>query len=238
MLNKIGLIGDVHARDERLAAALQLLSDMDLDAIICTGDIMDGPGCPDTCISLLQAHGVKTVRGNHDRWVLEGKARHIPNAHHAEDLSEASLSYLESLPVQLEFETAMGSLLLCHGMAHNDLRKVWPGTERMPPERSRELDQLIEQGRHDFVINGHMHFKVMIHFEALAMINAGTISGEHWPGFTTIDFDQGEIQAYRFEDERIVPCKLTSLRNDESHQVFRTTACFEGDWEPKLLFER
>ena len=63
MLKKIGLIGDVHARDDRLAAALEVLTDLDLDAILCTGDIMDGPGCPDRCIDLLKAHGVSTVRG-------------------------------------------------------------------------------------------------------------------------------------------------------------------------------
>ena len=238
MLKKIGLIGDVHARDDRLAAALEVLTDLDLDAILCTGDIMDGPGCPDRCIDLLKAHGVSTVRGNHDRWVMQGKARHVPNAHHPEDLTEVSLNYLEHLPTQLEFETTLGTLLLCHGVAQNDLRKVWPGTERMPAERSSELDALIANGRHQFVINGHMHFKIMIHFEQLTLINAGTISGDLWPGFTTIDFDRGEVQAYRFEDEKITACKLSSLTSDGAHQVFRNTACFEGDWEPKLLFER
>lgn len=235
---RIGLIGDVHARDDRLAIGLDRLSNLNLDAIICTGDIVDGKGCPNTCISLLKTHQVKTVRGNHDRWVLQDKARHVPHAHTRDDLTVESIEYLEALPTQVALQTLAGRLLLCHGIADNDLRKVWPGTERMPVEKSKELNQMIDADEHDLVINGHMHFKTIIHFESLTLINAGTISGEHWPGFATIDFEEDLIQAYQFFDKGVEATKKTRLSIASGTQVFKDTDCFEGDWEPQLLFHR
>ena len=93
-IKKLGVIGDVHAEHHRLEAALEHLESLDTDAIVCTGDIVDGIGCPNESIKLLDNSAVFTVRGNHDRWILEDKARHIEDAHSVAELSEESLSYL------------------------------------------------------------------------------------------------------------------------------------------------
>ena len=150
-------------------------------------------------------------------------------------MSADSLHYLDQLPKQISIETIAGSLLLCHGIGDNDLRKVWPGTERMPIERSIELDAIIATGNHRFIVNGHMHFKTIIHFESLTLINAGTISGTRWPSFTLIDFETGVIDAYRFQEQEIQQGKTTRI-NDKPDQVFTNTQDFQGNWSPRLLF--
>ena len=165
-IKKLGVIGDVHSEHHRLEATLAHLEGLDTDAIVCTGDIVDGIGCPNESIKLLDSASVFTVRGNHDRWILEDKARHITDAHSVTELSEESLSYLTSLPSQVTLDTIRGKLLLCHGVADDDLRKVWPGTERMAIERSHLLDKIILEGEFQYLINGHMHFRTLIHFEA------------------------------------------------------------------------
>ena len=76
-IQRIGIIGDVHSEHILLAAALEHLQQENVDTILCTGDLTDGPGDLDACTKLLSHHDVLTVRGNHDRWVLENKARHI-----------------------------------------------------------------------------------------------------------------------------------------------------------------
>ena len=43
MLQKIGLIGDVHAQAALLETALNYLQTASVDAILCTGDIANGP---------------------------------------------------------------------------------------------------------------------------------------------------------------------------------------------------
>ena len=235
VISRLGVIGDVHAEDSRLQQALEHLADLELDAIVCTGDIVDGVGCPNESVKLLQANDVHTVRGNHDRWVMEEKARHVPDAHRLEELSDDTRRYLDNLPTQITLNIVHGPLLLCHGIADNDLKKVWPGTERMGIERSLELDEIIASGNYRYVINGHMHFRTLIHFETLTLINAGTLRGIHWPGFSMIEFDEHRITAYEFRDDTINLVRSHSLV-DDSHEVYEDTQAFSGGWEPVRLF--
>jgi predicted phosphodiesterase len=232
---KIGLIGDVHSEDGRLALAIEFLQQFDLCDILCTGDIADGPGCPDTSIELLAQAGVKTVRGNHDRWLLEDKARHVPNAHTKCSISARSIEYLENLPTQIELNTIAGNLLLCHGIGDNDLKKVWPGTERMAIERSLELDQIIASGDYRMVINGHMHFKTVINFASLTLLNAGTITGERWPTFSLIDFEAWQIETFEFRENTIIKSSTTSLSSTSDDVLWQDTQNFTGGWRPVLL---
>ena len=70
-LRRVGVIGDVHAEHERLAAALEWMHGQRLDAVICTGDVADGPGCVDACCRLLREADVATVRGIYEVAGLE-----------------------------------------------------------------------------------------------------------------------------------------------------------------------
>ena len=126
---KLGIIGDVHAEDVRLESSLRFLVNQGCAKIVCTGDIIDGPGCPNRSVELLKAFEVVTVRGNHDRWIIENKARHVKNAHNIKDLSRSTLDYLNLLPSQAKFLFGKIRVLLCHGVGKNDLKKVWPGTK-------------------------------------------------------------------------------------------------------------
>ena len=160
---RLGIIGDVHAEDVRLENSLSYLANQGCDKIVCTGDIIDGPGCPNRSVELLKAFSVVTVRGNHDRWIIENKARHVKNAHKINDLSRSTLDYLTMLPSQAKIMLGKIRVLLCHGVGRNDLKKVWPGTNRLEPIRSSELDRIICEEKFDYMINGHIHFRTMIH---------------------------------------------------------------------------
>ena len=87
------MVGDVHACDDRLSRLLAFLHDQSLDTVVCVGDIVNGPGDPNRCADLLHSHGVVTVRGNHDRWLLEGQALPGANAHRLEDLRRQRLRF-------------------------------------------------------------------------------------------------------------------------------------------------
>lgn len=233
--HRLGIIGDVHAEDGRLALALDYLSDAKVDQIICTGDIVDGLGCPERSLRLLQTHQVTTVRGNHDRWLLEDRVRHVPNAHRRDALAADSLTYLAGLPAVSEIETLRGKLMLCHGMGTNDLQKIWPGSANMPMIQCRKLDELIASGDYRFIINGHMHFRTMIHFDAMTLINAGTLKGERWPGFMLADFSTQTIKSLRFHSNQIVVAQERSMLPDNNQATWTDTQAFSGDWEPLVL---
>lgn len=236
-LRRIGIVGDVHAEDRRLAAALEWLHGRSVDAILCTGDVADGPGSVDTCCALLEQAGVATVRGNHDRWLLSDRVRHVPNAHRLADVGDAARAYLHALPRTLRFETARGPLLLCHGMGDNDMRKVWPGTKRMAAERSVELDAILAADDVRFVVNGHMHYRVLIDFERLMLMNAGTLTSRHRPGISLVDFEAECVSAHQFEGERVGDVVAEHpVEPVNGRRVWRDTREFDGEWTPVALY--
>lgn len=235
---RIGLIGDVHAEHERLAAVLAFYESQaePLDAILCTGDIADGAGDIDACCRLLADHGVHTVRGNHDRWLLTDKSRHIAQAHQREDTAASTLAFLDALPTTVRFDTPLGQGMLCHGVGERDMAKIWPGNSRMPPERSDELDALIDAGDLAVLLNGHMHFRTLVHFENLVLLNAGTLKPRHRPGFAIVDFERANATGYEFRGDYVEAVKTLGLRPDPHHRVFANTAEFDGEWQPTTLY--
>lgn len=62
---RVGFFGDVHGDLQALEWALQTLSDV--EQVICTGDVVDGPRDAD-CIRLLRERQIPVLRGNHDDW--------------------------------------------------------------------------------------------------------------------------------------------------------------------------
>jgi predicted phosphodiesterase len=234
---RIGLIGDVHAEHRRLDAALDFLHGCNVDAICCTGDIADGAGCIDTCCRLLADAHATVVAGNHDRWLLADRLRDIPEAHHLADLDEASRHYLAALPVTCSIDTLLGPALLCHGVSNNDLRKVWPGSPRMPIERSHELDALIAEQQFQFVFNGHLHYRIIVNFHTLTLLNAGTLKGEHRPGVSILDLAEGSASAFEFTRAlKLAPVAELPLRQDPNRRIWRDTQEFDSHWTPVTLY--
>ena len=114
---RVGIIGDIHAEAVRLEAALHFLQKKNVECVLCVGDIVDGQGNVDRCCELLKQNNVIIVRGNHDRWFMEGSMRNLSEATQQEDISEASKNFIESLPATQSLETTAGQLLLCHGLS-------------------------------------------------------------------------------------------------------------------------
>lgn len=234
-IGRLGVIGDVHGEHERLADVLDWFADESLDAIVCTGDVADGAGCINVCCALLMQNNVITVAGNHDRWLLQDRVRHVPQAHRLTELNDASRNFLGGLPQVVALPTVAGSLVLCHGVLHNDLAKVWPGTGRSPIERSTEMDVLLASGDHRLLVNGHMHYRVLIDFDNLVMINAGTLRGQ-FGGISIIDLDAGWVSAHEpGPDGRPARVAEHSLANSSERRVWRDTQEFDGAWRPVTL---
>jgi len=233
---RIGLIGDVHSEDQALAQCLAFLQEKELDALLCTGDIADGHGDINRCCDLLQAHQVQVVSGNHDRWLLTDKVRHVEHAHRLPQLHDKHVEYLRSLPRSLDFNTLAGPAMLCHGIAHNDLAKIWPGTSRMPAERSELLDDILAKQNYRFIFNGHMHYRTLVYFDALTLLNAGTLRARHKPGFCIVDFGEHQVSAYEFEQDQCVVVGDFSLLPNASDKVWANSAAFDGQWQPKVLY--
>jgi len=192
-IRRIGAIGDIHSEDDRLDRALSYLQPLELDLIVSTGDLIDGPGSVDLCCELLRSNQVLAVRGNHDRWFLRGQLIVTPI-----EIREENRDYLNSLPVTREFQTPRGMLLLCHGLGSNDMAVVSSHGNGYALESNEELHSLMSQGKYRFTLNGHSHHPLVRHFQGLTIINAGTLLREHTPGFLTLDFEKGIVEFFEF----------------------------------------
>lgn len=204
-LQRIGIIGDVHAEDELLESSLNFLAGEKLDAILCVGDVVDGAGDANRCCELLQQFHVLTVRGNHDRWILENTMRDLPDATSREELTNDNLSFLRGLSSTRSFPTVAGRLLLCHGMGENDMQGVSPHDEGYALEGKDELQQLMRDKTVRFVIAGHTHRRMVRDFGGLVVINAGTLFRVGQPCVATADFGERWLQFHDFEEDVLIP---------------------------------
>lgn len=197
---RIGLIGDIHAEDVLFERALDFLAGRRVELIAATGDVPDGVGSVDRCCELIEERQVVVVRGNHDRWLLTGAARALPNATCWRSVAATTRRTLQRLPPLVELETVSGRALLCHGLGPNDMGRVNPDDTAAALECNDDLQALVRSRYYRWVLNGHSHRRMVRHFAGLSIINAGTLTREHGPGFLEIDFAAGAVLAYDFAD--------------------------------------
>jgi predicted phosphodiesterase len=200
MLTRAALIGDVHAETVRLRAALAHVADT-VDAVLCVGDIVDGPGDVNETCDILRAAEVLAVRGNHDRWLLSGEMRELPDAHPVAQLSSASRAFLSALPATRELATAAGQLLLCHGLGEDDMMGLHPDDDDFLVKVNVPLQRLLENHRFDIVVNGHTHRRMVRTVGTLTIINAGTLHRRYAPGFLVADFAARSVLAFDVDGE-------------------------------------
>ena len=205
-IRRVGIVGDVHAEDVALATVLRfLLAVPNLDALLCTGDIMDGHTGTNAarCCELLQSHGVLTVRGNHDRWFLSDTKRQ-------KELPDSARDFLSSLPRTRTFQTPQGTLLLCHGVGVDDMELL---SDFLP---DTEITALLHRHCADtyaFHLAGHTHHRLVRAVNTTVLLNPGTLQWGYEPCFAVADFEAGTVQFYDIDhDNRMTITKAQTFR--------------------------
>ena len=211
-LRRVGVLGDIHCEDGRLETALRFFEAGRLDLICSVGDIIDGPGDPNRTIELLVEHGVICVRGNHERWLLKGEMRDLPDANTFFDLKPSSWEFVNKLPPRRNLETVAGAALLCHGLGEYDMAGVWPWDDTLTLRSNHALWELVDLHEYDFIINGHTHRRFAHKFDDLTLINAGTLFREHAPCCLIVDFEARVAEYFNLPGEdKIVEAEKIEL---------------------------
>ena len=205
---RIGLIGDVHTEADLLERAIRELSALGADVVFCVGDIATGQGDLVRCCDLLQHHGVFTVRGNHDRWLLADLAQdpdspavraRLPAgvlSHLVQlraSVPTATARYLASLPPTRTFMTSRGFTMLCHGLGANDVAGVLPEWSAEILAADAELVSLLARSELRLVLNGHTHHRMVRRVDHLTIVNAGTLHPDQDPGAALLDLELGNV---------------------------------------------
>jgi predicted phosphodiesterase len=191
VVHRIGLLGDIHAEDTALVLALRVFGEAGVDKVMAVGDIVDGRGSADRCCELLAEVSALAVRGNHDRWLLAGSMRDLPDATLA--LGPEARGFLAALPATLRFAVPGGEALLCHGLDDDDMASVALDADAFALRWNPKLAALVDEDRPLWVLNGHTHRRGVWSYGKLTVINAGTLFREHEPCFAIVDLDRLEV---------------------------------------------
>lgn len=200
-LGLVGVLGDVHAEDRRLEAALALFARRKVTQILCVGDIADGEGDLGRTIRLLRECGAACVTGNHDRWWLDGTNRDVPGAQGPEAADAGARAWLAGLPTELRFDSPRGRVLLCHGLGKDDMAQVRPDDLGPALDHNAALQALYADADVDVVVNGHSHRRMLRRVGRLTILNAGTLHRGYPGGFVVADLAKAEVEYYDFDDD-------------------------------------
>jgi predicted phosphodiesterase len=104
--------------------------------------------------------------------------------------------FLAALPQTRRLETAAGPLLLCHGVADNDMKKLGPDDFGYELACNDELQALLASREFAFVVGGHTHRRMARRFADLVVLNAGTLRRGDAPCALLVDFAERKASFY------------------------------------------
>lgn len=185
-MTRIAVLADIHGNLRALEAVLADLPRRGADLVVNLGDCLSGPLQPAAVADRLMALGWPTVRGNHDRQLLDRPEAMIPtDAFAAARLGAAHRDWLAALPPVL---CPAPGVLACHGTPADDesyALEVVAGPQHLRPATAAEAAARIgptpEAG---LVLCGHSHLARTVRLpDGRLVVNPGSIGQ---PGYTDV----------------------------------------------------
>ncbi|MYN04844.1 metallophosphoesterase [Pseudoduganella sp. DS3] len=155
---RIAVLSDIHGNLWALDAVLDDLARRNVDVTVNLGDILSGPLLPAETAERLMALGLPTIRGNHERQILEHDASRMGAsdrwAH--EHIAPAHRAWIASLPVSMRLED---DVLLVHGTPESDL-VYWMESVDAAGQRTATYAEVLQRAgevQASLVLCGHTH---------------------------------------------------------------------------------
>ncbi|MCH5314603.1 MAG: metallophosphoesterase family protein [Eubacterium sp.] len=180
---KFGIITDIHNNLPALKAVTERLNKLECDKIICCGDIIGIGPCPEETVQyMMQIPNLIAVRGNHEKYLLEGMPNEYPNdenmsfeemKHHKWEhslLSAESISFLNGLPYKMEF--------ICEGfkisVMHYCMDREGHYVNNKANSSEDDLKKMFSDVTSDIILYGHDHNRNICKGDRL-YINIGSL---------------------------------------------------------------
>jgi len=191
---RVAVISDVHANLPALEAVLEDLGS--LDVLLNAGDVVGYNPWPEACVDAMRSRDVPTVRGNHDRAVVENTDFRFNSMAAAgveyarEQLDDEQLEWLESLPEELtRFDDRVR---VVHGHPDDPDRYTYPA----------DFDSSMLDGA-DALILGHTHVQHVEHYDDGIVLNPGSVGQprDRTPAaaYAILDLDAMDVELRRVE---------------------------------------
>lgn len=173
---RLAVVADIHGNIRGLKAVLADLKQTAPDAIVNLGDCVSGPlEAAETC-DLLMDLGWQTIRGNHDRWLMERTPEQMGRSDQAafEELTDRNKAWLGMLPPSARID---GDILLCHGSPHDDLMYLLETVQADGAVRAAtpsEIAQRLPGVKASLLLCGHTHTARAIALPGTMIVNPGS----------------------------------------------------------------
>lgn len=169
---RLAVLSDVHSNLPALEVVLEAVEASGAEAVLHAGDVVGYNPYPNEVIHALRDHGVRSIRGNHDRAAVTGDTSWFnPYAAAAIDWTRARLSpgarrYLASLPPALDLEVAGVSIQVVHGSPRDE-------DEYILPHQASPV--LLELAGTEVLVMGHTHVPYVRSTERGLLLNPGSV---------------------------------------------------------------
>lgn len=181
---KIGVLTDIHNNVVALNAVLKEFDKENCEKIVCAGDIIGiGPYPEETVQRMMSIPNLIAVRGNHEKYLLEGLPSQYPNdegmgyeemEYHKWErgcLSKQSILFLSQLPYRINFHECSKRISVMHYCMNQDNRYI----NYTPNPSKSDLKKLFPDAETDIVIYGHDHTRTLCHSANKWFINSGSL---------------------------------------------------------------
>ncbi len=174
---RLAVISDIHGNLLALEAVLADITTRGVDDILNLGDWVAGPLWPRETFELLAELGIRSVRGNHDRWAVDRPDEQMPPAGRfaRNALTPAQCEILHALPATID----LGDILACHGSPTDDMSTLLedPLEGRLAPAaRETVATRLGAESKRQVVLCGHSHRQALVTGpENCLILNPGSV---------------------------------------------------------------
>jgi putative phosphoesterase len=208
---RIGLLSDVHGNAVALEAVLGEMTDV--DAVVCAGDVVGYGPSPGRCIDDIRGRDIRTVEGNHDRTVANGRPHESGDQYASRTLSEEKQAWLAGLPrEQLLFDR---QLKLIHDHPEERNRYTLPAA----------FDPVLLD-EEDVLVLGHTHIQHAELFAEGVVVNPGSVGqprdNDPDAAYAVVDLDTLSVDLHRVSyDIEAVQQRIeaTSISNNNANRL-------------------
>lgn len=176
---KIGILSDIHGELEALIKALDLLKQLEVDALICAGDLVDRGSDGDKVVDMIRKLNIPCVQGNHDAMAAKTQAflaRHLNDGLPIEPLRPDTVDFLSNLPLEQRFEWMGVHIYMTHeNPMHDPSKFIYPNASRAI------LETVARSADADIIILGHTHRPMQVLIGDVQIINTGSVYANYGP---------------------------------------------------------
>lgn len=175
---RIIALADIHGNSLALEAVLEDMIQYPADLVVNLGDCLSGPLLPaQTADCLLAQPHWLTVRGNHDRYLLDVPRDQMgpSDGFTADRLTDAHRAWLAGLAMRLD---PLPGITALHGTAHRDddylLEQVQDGHLRLADEQTITARLAGVEGP-GLLLCAHSHIPRLVQVQTLLIVNPGSV---------------------------------------------------------------